>query len=265
MSETEVTGLSPEAARVYDDVFVPAMFAEWADRVAEAAQLAPGDAVLDVACGTGVLSRAALARLRADGQVTGLDSSSGMLAVAAQRAPQVTWRQGLAESLPFPDGSFDAVVSQFGLMFFTDRVGALREMWRVLRPQGRLAVAVWDRLDHTPAYVDFVALLARLFGAEVADGLRAPFALGDSVALLELFASAGARDAKLATASGTVRFPSLEAWIEADGRGWLQLDDAKFEALLAGARHSLARYAAADGKVAFAMPAHVVTATKPPR
>lgn len=71
-----------------------------------------------------------------------------MLAVARQLEPAVDWREGFAESLPFPDESFDAVVSQFGLMFFTDRRQALREMLRVLVPGGRLAVAVWDSLEN---------------------------------------------------------------------------------------------------------------------
>src|SRR5215470_422814 len=152
------------AAKVYEELFVPALFAPWADRVADAARLRPGISVLDVACGTGVLARAVARRVEPGGRVTGLDPSDGMLAVAAERAPGLAWQKGVAESLPFPDKSFDAVVSQFGLMFFADRAGALREMWRVLRPGGRLALAVWGPLEATPAYVGLVALLARLFG-----------------------------------------------------------------------------------------------------
>jgi ubiquinone/menaquinone biosynthesis C-methylase UbiE len=100
-----------------------------------------------------------------------------MLEVAKQLAPRVEWRQGVAESLPFADQAFDAVVSQFGLMFFVDRREALRQVLRVLRPGGRLAIAVWDSLDSIPAYADEVALLERLAGTPAAKALRAPFLL----------------------------------------------------------------------------------------
>jgi ubiquinone/menaquinone biosynthesis C-methylase UbiE len=87
-----------------------------------------------------------------------------MLAVARQRNPEITWQQGSAEALPFPDASFDAVVSQFGLMFFADRIRALSEMRRVLRPGGQMAVAVWASLQNTPAYEAVVRLLEQVAG-----------------------------------------------------------------------------------------------------
>jgi ubiquinone/menaquinone biosynthesis C-methylase UbiE len=101
--------------------------------------------VLDVACGTGVVAREAARRVGPAGAVAGLDRNEGMLAVARRMAPGIAWRHGLAEALPFPDGAFDAVICQFGLMFFEDRGKALGEMWRALRPGGRLAVAVGMR------------------------------------------------------------------------------------------------------------------------
>ncbi len=81
-----------------------------------------------------------------------------MLEVARELASEVKWRHGFAESLPFPDACFDGVVSQFGLMFVSDRERAIREMIRVLVPHGRLTVAVWDSLEHQPAYAAEVAL-----------------------------------------------------------------------------------------------------------
>ncbi len=125
-----------DAAAVYEEFFVPALFQEWAYRVADAVPLRPGDRVLDVACGTGVLARAVAARVSPGGSVAGLDMNPGMLTVAGRVAPAIAWRQGAAESLPYADASFDAVVSQFGLMFFADRQTALREMMRVLAPGG---------------------------------------------------------------------------------------------------------------------------------
>ena len=95
--------------------------------MAQAAAIAPGDRVLDVACGTGILARYLAADVLAPGDpVVGLDRNAGMLAVAERLAPHLAWRQGRAESLPFGDGAFDAAACQFGLMFFEDRVRAIR-------------------------------------------------------------------------------------------------------------------------------------------
>lgn len=88
-----------------------------------------------------------------------------------------------AEALPFDCESFDAAVSQFGLMLFDDKKAATTEMWRVLRPGGRLAIAVWDSLDNSPGYASLAFLLTRVFGASTAALLQAPFTLGDPHAL----------------------------------------------------------------------------------
>jgi SAM-dependent methyltransferase len=168
-----------DSATAYQEFFVPALFQAWAPRVVAAARIQPRDRVLDVACSTGVLAREAASRLGSTGSVAGLDPNPGMLAVAGRLAPALEWRRGTAESLPYADQSFDVVVSQCGLMFFTDRRQALREMLRGLAPGGRLVIAVWDWLDNTPAYAAEVALLARIAGRRAADALRAPFVLGD--------------------------------------------------------------------------------------
>src|SRR5215207_4961505 len=154
------------AATSYEEGVVPALMREWAPRVVAAGGIRPGDRVLDVACGTGVLSRVVAEAVGRAGSVTGLDLDPGMLAIAARTAPRSAWLRGVAESLPFRDATFDAVVSQFGLMFFQDRSRALREMWRVLRPGGRMA------------------------GSAAADVLRSPFVLGNRAVLEQTFAAA---------------------------------------------------------------------------
>lgn len=256
-----------EAATAYQALFVPALFQEWAPWVVAAANLQPGQRVLDVACGTGVLAGVAAICVGAGGAVAGLDVNPGMLAVAARLAPDIDWKEGLAEALPYPDQSFDAVVSQFGLMFFSDRQQALREMLRVLVPGGRLAVAVWDSLENTPAYAAEVALLARLAGQEAADALRAPFLLGDKQALQALFAAAGVESPSITSHTGTARFPSIRAMVEADLRGWLPvmgvtLGEELIAHILAEAEQALGRYVTAEGEVVFASPAHIVRALK---
>jgi ubiquinone/menaquinone biosynthesis C-methylase UbiE len=151
MSQIASGQVSTSAAEIYEEFYLPALFLEWAPRMAAAAGVEPNQRVLDVACGTGVLARALAERVKPGGTATGLDINEGMLAVARRKAPGIEWRHGAAESLPFDDAAFDVVVSQFGLMFFQDRTKAIGEMLRVLRPGGRLAVAVWDSLDRTPA------------------------------------------------------------------------------------------------------------------
>ena len=209
------------AARAYEELHVPALFQQWCVPMLEAAQIESGHRVLDVACGTGVLVREAGARVGPTGFAAGVDPDPGMLAVAEQLAPTVEWRQGAAESLPYPDQAFDAVVCQFGLMFFADRRQALREMLRVLTPLGTLAVAVWDRLEHSDAYPIEVDLLERLAGQPAADALRAPFVLGNKEEVTALFQSAGVASVRIVTRNGTARFPSIRSMVEADLRGWL--------------------------------------------
>src|SRR5262245_51467780 len=126
MADSLTGQVTQDAAEVYEAFFVPALFGAWAPRVADAAQLAAGQKVLDVACGTGVLAREAARRVLPGGAVTGLDRNDGMLAVARRAAPDIDWRLGKAEALPLADGAMDSVVSQFGLMFFEDRRAALR-------------------------------------------------------------------------------------------------------------------------------------------
>jgi SAM-dependent methyltransferase len=200
--------------------------------------------------------------------VVGLDINEGMLAVGRRKAPAIEWRQGPAEALPFADASFDAVVSQFGLMFFPDRSAALREMLRVLIPGGRVAVAVWDALDRSPVYQSWVALLERRAGRPAADALRAPFVLGDPDALTALFARAGVDAVARTTLRGTARFPSIRSMAEADLRGWLPvmgvvLAEELIQGLLAEAEQVLEPFRDADGGLVFDTPAHVVSGRRP--
>ena len=250
------------AAEIYEEFFVPALFREPAQHVVRAAEVRRGQSVLDVGCGTGVVAREAARAAGDAGSVTGLDRNEGMLAVAKRLAPHIDWRRGLAEELPFADGSFDRVFNQFSLMFFDDRTAALREMRRVMKPGGRTFVAVWEFLERTPGYAAMVSLLHRLFGTPVADALRAPFILGEPHALHATLTAAGISGATVCTLDVTARFPSLEAWVHTDVKGWTltdMIDDDQYRTLLDTAQKELTGFERPDGSVSFSSPAHLVT------
>jgi SAM-dependent methyltransferase len=170
-----------------------------------------------------------------------LDINEGMRAVARTKSDFIEWRYGQAGNLPFSDNRFDRVISQFGLMFFDNRQAAIQEMMRVLKPGGRLAIAVRDTLDNTPGYAAVTQLLKRLFGVSVADAMRAPFCLGKIEDLDTLFTAANL-NVEIQTHPGTAKFPSLESWMYTDIKGWTLasiIDDAQFELLLNEAKISL--------------------------
>jgi ubiquinone/menaquinone biosynthesis C-methylase UbiE len=266
MIQAENAQRTRSPAEVYDESFVPALFHQWGSVVANAAEVGPGQCVLDVACGTGVLACAAADRVGPGGTVMGLDPNEEMLAVARRKSDTIEWREGHAEAIPFPDETFDAVVSQFGFMFFENKPAGLREMMRVLRPGGHLAVAVCDALEHSSGYSAFVDLLRRLFGDNVANSFRAPFVLGDPERLLSLCADAGIFNAKVARHEGMVRFASVQSLVSTERAcvwtlGGL-LDDAQFEQLVKESERVLQPFVAPDGSLAFAMPVLIVTVAK---
>ena len=259
-SDTKRGQVSATAAQVYDAFFVPALFAQWTNVVLDAADVRPGQEVLDVGCGTGVLARAAAARVGDPGHVAAVDPNDGMLAVARHAEAGIDWRAGIAEQLPFPDRSFDRTVSQFALMFFTDPKGALRELSRVTRRDGRLALMVWDQLPKNQGYGRLASLVEDFFGSDAADAIRAPFRLGDPTLLADI-ASHGIRDPRVACHHGVARFESLDAWLHTEIRGWTLadiVDDEGFATLLDAARDQLADFA--DGtEIAFDVSALVVS------
>lgn len=207
------------AAEHYQQQLVPAMFAPWAPVLVDLAGLRPGEVVLDVACGTGVVARLAAERVGVAGRVVGLDLNAGMLAVARALPPvagaPIDWREADALAMPLPDATFDAVLCQQGLQQFPDRPAALREMRRVLRAPGRLAACVWGALEGSPGMAALVAALERHVGDAAARNRRAPFALADAGALRELIAAAGFRAVDVRTVVVTARFPSPEQFVAA--------------------------------------------------
>ena len=217
MSEQAQWQLSGSAPEMYERSLVPVIFALWAAVLIERAVLQPGERVLDVACGTGIVARLAAPQVGSHGQMTGLDLNPGMLAVACTLPPgagaAIDWREGSAGVLPFADATFDVILCQQGLQFFPDRPATLREMRRVLIPGGRLALAVWRSNQHHPFFGALADALTRHVSPEAGAGGRAPFALGDATELRTLITGAGFSDVGIHIEILPMRVTSLEQYV----------------------------------------------------
>jgi SAM-dependent methyltransferase len=265
MSDPDAWQLAHEAAVAYEKDFVPAIFSQWPPVLAEVTGMKAGDRVLDVACGTGILAREAAERVQPTGRVTGLDLNEAMLAVARQLRAEIDWRQGDAEKLPFDDSAFDVVVSQFALMFFPDQVTALREMWRVLAPRGRLAVAVCAPITHTNGYSALARLLRREAGDRAGAMVEGYFAIGDEAALQWLCKAAGIAGASVITREGWARFASIDELVRIEIKGSPLtglVDETSYQKVLRAARQELRDFSDDQGKVSIRLDATILTASK---
>lgn len=188
---------------MYERWLAGPLFRPWAELTLDEMKLSPRDRVLDIACGTGVVARAARERLGDAGYVVGIDISPDMLAVARAVAPSVDWREGNAGALPLNEGEqFDVVVCQQGLQFFPDKLVAARQMRRALAKGGRLAVTTWCSDDEIPLFRELRGVAERHLGA-IADQR---YSFGDPAPLEALLQEAGFHDVQLKRLSRTIRF-----------------------------------------------------------
>lgn len=248
----QVAGEGP--AHAYEKYLVPAFFAGCAEQLLELAEVKPGERVLDVATGTGIVARLAAARVGTEGTVTGTDVNEGMLAAAAAAGPDgVEWRRADVAALPFPDGSYDLVTCQQGLQFIPDRPAALHEMRRALAPEGRVALAVWRSIEVNPAFVAVVDVLDRYVGTDAGMILREPFAGPDRAELHRLLTAAGFRGVRVRIGVVDVRFPSAREFLRREvvstplAEPVSGLDEARREEMTAELERTLAPYTDDDG------------------
>jgi len=211
------TGYGGGAAEIYERHMVPAIFGPWAEDLLALATPKPGERVLDVACGTGVVTRLVAQRVGPTGTVVGFDLNPGMLAVARAVPPrhgaQIEWREGTVSAIPVSDATFDLALCQQGLQFFPDRPAALREIRRVLAPRGRLALSVWRPIQHSSGFEALATALGRLIAPEAAAIMQGPFALGSADEVRTLVTGAGFGDVVVQPAVKTLRFPSPEEFV----------------------------------------------------
>jgi len=265
MTATETFQLQITAAELYEQKFVPAIFAEWAPLLIDAAGISPGQSVLDVGCGTGIVARQAADQLGDTGTVVGVDLNDAMLAVARRLRPDIDWRKGDAGALPFPAGQFDAVLCQMALMFFPDRVGALREMARVARDGGTVAAVVPALLADQPAYGPFVDVAARHAGQEALSLLNTYWSCGDIGELQALFGAAGLEVVSAASHTGTARHASIDEFVATEVEGSPLIDritPRQYANIREDAEEVLQPFTSADGSVMAPLQGHIISARK---
>lgn len=180
----------------YQHYFVPAIGLPIARTLIRVAAIRPGERVLDVGSGTGVVARLAAEQVGSAGAVAGLDPNPGMLAVARSVTPpelDIEWHEASAESIPLPNAAFDVVLCQMALQFVPDRDRALREMRRVLADGGRIALNVPGPAG--PLFEILDDAMARHLGDRATGFIRTVFSLHDTAELEALLGDAGFRDA----------------------------------------------------------------------
>lgn len=210
---------APNPAAFYESYLVRYLFGPWSLDLIDRVRPQPGERVLDLACGTGAVAREVMTRISPNGSLVGVDISPDMLRVASEvvgtREGVVQWQQASAESLPLPDASFDVALCQQGLQFFPDKQGALRELRRVLKPGGRVALSVWRAIEHNPVQHAMSKAANGRLGAAIA----VSFGLGENGALERMLEDAGFQSARVESVEKVIAFPSADEYVANTVRG----------------------------------------------
>ena len=195
---------------LYEQFLVEPLFTPWVDPLLDDVRVAPGDRLLDVACGTGIVARRAKARLGPDAVVVGVDLNPGMLAVARRVAPGIEWREGNATALPLQgEERFDVVTCQQGFQFVPDGAAAAQQFRRALAAGGRLGVSTW-RPDEEFAVLRSLRGVAEARLGPIVDRRHS---LGDPARLEALLRDAGLNEVRSHTQTRVLRFPDGEAFV----------------------------------------------------
>lgn len=255
--------------QLYERYMVPLIFERYAvDLAARAAsQTQTPSRVLEVAAGTGVVTRQLAQVLPPDTSIVATDLNQAMLdhASAIGTARPVTWRQADAMQLPYPDEAFDLVVCQFGAMFFPDKAKAFAEARRVLRPGGTFIFNVWDRIEENEFADTVIQALALLFPPDPPRFLaRTPHGYHDAAVIADDLASGGfTRAAQFATVTERSEAPSagIPAMAYCQGtplRGEIEARDPERLAEATEAAAALIEKRFGSGAVSGKIQAHVV-------
>lgn len=255
------------AARQYERVTARHILAPWAPSLVDAARITDGARVLDLACGTGIVTRIAAQRAGPRGHVTGVDLNAGMIAVArslpAPEGASVEWLEGSALGIPLPDSSVGIVLCQQGFQFFPDKPLAMREMRRVLEPGGRLALSVWAGIGiYNSAVID---ALARFVGEDTATRFRTSRNVPAPKELERLANAAGFAEVNVRVSRMNIHLPKLDRFVLDHLAGTpvaealAGVDDEARRSVGAGVTRALRSFAEGDG-VTYPEEIHVLTA-----
>src|SRR5437868_10383104 len=191
---TAFVGSIPEN---YDRYLGPTLFEPYAADLVARVDVPDSSAVLELACGTGIVTRRLRDRLAASTNLVATDLNEAMMNYASRKfkdGENVEWKQADATELPFSERSFDAVLCQFGLMFVPDKGKALREAHRVTKPGGKFVFNVWDAIEQN----DFPRIahetIAKFFDDNPPDFYQIPFSLHDPSVIESLLTDAGFKE-----------------------------------------------------------------------
>jgi ubiquinone/menaquinone biosynthesis C-methylase UbiE len=210
MTTASYRNFTGTGAENYERYFVPAIATPVSVGLLDAADLEPGERVLDVACGTGVIARLAAEQVGPSGSVTAIDVAPDMISVAestsAAAGTHIEWHVSDAATLPLRDNAYDVVLCQMGLMFMEDKPAALAEMRRVVVPGGRVVVNTPGAIQ--PAFVAMEQAIVEHINPDLGGFVRAVFSMHDPDALAALLRDAGFHDVSTTVTTAALELPS---------------------------------------------------------
>jgi ubiquinone/menaquinone biosynthesis C-methylase UbiE len=249
----------PDFPDIFERLLVPAIFERYArDLVERARPFGPSDRILDLGCGTGIVARILRDRLGSAARITGLDVNAPMLEKARTIAPDITWVEGNAAALPFPDRSFEVVLAQQVLQFVPDRAAAARELRRVLVPGGRLVASTWRPRREQPLY----DALGQIAEKHLGPGNDKRWGL-DGDELHALLGDAGMVDIRHDTVSLEEHYAAFPVAATLGGAGYTNVDPQVAATIEAESAAVIARHTAPTGGITNKSVTNVVVARVP--
>ncbi len=258
----------PSWADKYEQELVPTIFHPWSHSTIAMAEPQKGEYVLDVACGTGIIARNMASYVGPQGKVVGLDSSPEMLATArslsSPSGTTIQWIEGYAQHLPFATATFDIAVCQGGLQFISDQQAALQEMYRVLKPGGRMVLMIFREIQYAPAFAILADTIASYAAPLMIRSITTPFTLGDANVVRTLAEQAGFQRISIRQETKDIHFLSAEQFVRGRLLGTYHhdtVDDHMLARALKEAGEALRPYEV-NGELVFPMTGYLILAYK---